>query len=97
MENVMTVGNAANTGFGGVLFTKQHPQCQYVGSNNLRCQTTAPGVRRNFCEAHKEFRKGGSAPTEVLVGLSPNRNSSDAGTGSGNPEEEPTGQEVELL
>ena len=90
----MTIGNTANTGFGGVLFPKQHPQCQYVGRDDLRCQTKAPGVLQNVCEAHKKYRKGGSAPTAVLVGLSPNRNSSDAGTGSGNSEEESTGQVV---
>jgi hypothetical protein len=94
MENIMTVGNAANTGFGRVLIPKQYPQCQYVGINDLRCQTRDPGVLRKFCEAHRQCREGGSAPTAVLVGLPPNHNSSDAGTGSGNSEEESTGQVV---
>ena len=90
----MTVGNAANTGFGGVRNPKQYPQCQYVGMNDLRYQIKVPGVLRDFCEAHRQCREGGSAPTAVLIGLPLNHDSSDAGTGSGNSEEASAGQVV---
>ena len=73
-------------GFGEVPIPKQFPQCQYVGANELRCQTKAPGVLRGFCEKHRQCRETGEAPTAVVTGLRTVSKSSDYGTGSGNPD-----------
>ena len=86
MVNFMQLSNVGNRGFGEVPIPKQFPQCQYVGANDLRCQTKEPGVLRGFCEKHRQGRETGEAPTAVVTGLRTVSKSSDYGTGSGNPD-----------